>query len=160
MIAFRIGLRIVGLFVMTLALAQCGDGGGGNDNGSDAGSPPPGTFTGTLADGGTIRLEVGSIEAIAFTCDDQSIQETFSPPRPIDADRTFAVEFTDAGRKFQVRGEFESDDLVQGTIDDQENECDTTFTASRGGTDQPSPTRTRTPTGNETPPTPPQPPPT
>jgi len=150
MIAFRIGLRIVGLFVMTLALAQCGDGGGGGDNESDFGSPPPGTFTGTLSDGGSIRLEVGSIESIAFTCDDQSIQENFSPPRPIDTDGTFAVEFTDAGRKFQVRGEFENDDLVQGTIDDQENACDTTFTATRGGPIQ-SPTRTRTPAVGETP---------
>jgi hypothetical protein len=150
MIGFRLGVRICGALILALAAAQCGDGGGG-DNGSDAGSPPPGTFTGTLADGGTITLEVGSIEAIAFTCDDQRIQESFAPPRPVDENRRFAVEFTDAGRKFQVRGAFENDDLVQGTIDDQANECDTTFTAHRG---DPPPTRTTTPSGGVTPPTP------
>jgi hypothetical protein len=152
MIGFRLELRIVGLLMLALATAHCGDGGGGDD-GSDAGSPPPGTFAGTLGDGGGITLEVGSIEAIAFACDDQRIQESFSPPRPIDEHGRFAVEFTDAGRKFQVRGEFENDDLVQGTIDDQANRCDTTFTARRGDL-PPPPTRTTTPSGGVTPPTP------
>ncbi len=143
----RRGLRIIGALAMALAVAHCGDGGGGNDNSNDDGSPAPGTFVGALDDGGSILLEVGSIEAIAFDCDDLRITETFSPPRPIDDDGSFSADFTDGGRRFEVRGVFTSADTVEGTINDQENECDTSFDAARGSLPR-TPTPVITPTGD------------
>lgn len=134
----------MGLLAMTLAVAQCGDG-GGNDNGSDVGSPPPGTFTGTLSDGGSIRLEVGSIDEIAFTCGNLDIQEIFSPPRPVDANGRFAIELDDGGHTFQVRGTFQNADAVTGTIDDEEDDCDVSFQATRRGSRTPTPTTAVTP---------------
>jgi hypothetical protein len=149
MIDFQRGLRIVGALVMALAVAHCGDGGGGNDNGSDGGSPAPGTFTGTLEDGGSIRIEVGSIDEIAFDCDGTPIQETFSPPRPINTDGSFAIDFTDGGRRFEVRGTFTDENHLDGEINDQENECDSDFEAARGALPR-TPTPVVTPTGGVT----------
>src|SRR5437764_931205 len=74
-------------------------------------------------------------------CDGQQIAESFSPPAPIDDDGTFAVSFSDAGRKFQVRGTFTDPNHVAGTIDDKNDRCDATFEASHGA----GPTRTPTP---------------
>lgn len=151
--------RLLGILALAFAVAQCGDG-GGDDDFDDAGSPPRGTFAGTLSAGGTIRLEVGSIEEIAFDCDGQRIQERFSPPQPIDARRAFDVRFTDGGRRFRVRGAFASDDAVTGTIDDQDDACDVTFTATRGDAPEPTTTpgagetATRTPDAGDDTPTP------
>lgn len=151
MIRFASLLRLLGIFAAALTVAHCGDGGGGggdNDNFDDSGSPPAGTFFGLLSAGGTIRLEVGSIEAIEFECDGQGIRESFSPPQPIDGHRSFDVRFTDGGRRFRVQGTFASNDAVAGTIDDQDDECDGTFTAARGN--QPAPTVTPTSGGTPT----------
>ncbi len=133
-------LRLIAVLAMALTVAHCGDGGGGNDNDSDLGSPSPGTFVGGLEDGGSITLQVGSIDAVRFDCDDLEIQESFSPPQPVDADGSFDVEFTDGGRRFEVRGTFTDDDHVEGTIDDHDNHCDTSFSATRGDLPPPTPT--------------------
>lgn len=117
---------------MACAIAHCGD----SDVrvSTDGGViPSPGTFTGSLSDGGSIRLEVGSIEEVAFTCDGEEIQETFTPPQPIDSDGSFNVKFEDAGRSFRVQGTFRDQNNVDGTINDEDNECDVSFDATRGG---------------------------
>jgi len=139
------GLRIVGVLAMAFAVAHCG----GNDVHVSTGPgvvPAPGTFTGNLSDGGSIRLEVGSIEAVAFDCDNHQIQETFTPPREIDSDGTFDVKFSDGGREFRVRGTFRDNNNVDGTIEDEDNECDVSYDANRGNP-LPTVTPARTPTG-------------
>ncbi|MCC6763833.1 MAG: hypothetical protein IT293_04140 [Deltaproteobacteria bacterium] len=141
------GLRILGVLAMALAVAHCGD----SDVrvSTDGGVvPSPGRFTGFMSDGAAIRLEVGSIEEIAFTCDGEEIQETFSPPQPIDSDGTFNVKFEDGGRDFRVRGTFRDNNNVDGTVDDEDNECDTSYDATRGGIVDRTPTPAPTPTGN------------
>jgi hypothetical protein len=149
MLDLQRGLRGLAILTLTLAVASCG--GGGNDNTSDDGSPPAGTFVGTLTIGGAITLQVGGIEEIAFECAGVSIQETFSPPQPIAADRSFHVEFSDGGRKFDVEGTFSDDDHVSGTIADHDHHCDSPFEATRStGTKTPTPVITPTPTGPTT----------
>ena len=139
------GLRIVGLLAMAVAIAHCGDSDVRVSTG-DGVVPSPGTFNGTLSDGGSIRLEVGSIEAIAFTCDDELIQETFTPPADIDGDGTFSIKFSDGGRDFRVRGTFRDNNNVDGTIEDEDNECDVSYDANRGDAVATA-TPARTPTG-------------
>jgi hypothetical protein len=131
---------------MAFAIAHCGDSDVrvSTDNGV---VPSPGTFSGSLSDGGTITIEAGSIEAVSFTCDDEDIHETFSPPQPVDSDGTFNVKFEDAGRSFRVRGTFRDNNNVDGTIDDEDNECDVSYDATRGGGPLVTATPARTPTG-------------
>ncbi len=147
MSALMTRLRAV-LLIATLTAAGCGDGGGSNDN--DSPFPSRGTFTGTLSDGGAIRIDVGSIEAIEFDCDGVDVRETFSPPQPVRRDGSFDVGFSDAGRHFRVEGTFRDDDTADGTIDDEDDDCDVGFEAVRGGPTNP----TRTPTPEPTGPTP------
>ncbi len=130
---------------MAVAIAHCGD--NNVHVSTDVGViPSPGTFTGFLSDGASIRMQVGSIEEVAFNCDGAEIQETFTPPKPIDSDGTFDVKFDDGGRKFRIRGTFRDNNNVDGTIDDEDNACDTSYDASRSG--GPTATPARTPTGN------------
>jgi hypothetical protein len=140
--------RFVGFLILALGVAHCGD--GGNDNGAQF-SVSRGTFTGLMDDGGSISLEVGSIESVAFVCDGDSIQERFDPPAHIDDDGTFAVRFSDGGRTFRVRGTFHGNDTVDGEVADERHRCDATFIAHRGGGDLPTATPTRTPVDGETP---------
>lgn len=153
--ATRAGLRVAGLMAMALFIAHCGD----NDNDGGGVSPTAGTFAGVTGDGGSLVIEVGSIESITFDCDAQEISENFSPPRQVNADGSFDVRFSDDGRDFRVRGRFTDDNNADGTIDDENDACDTTFDAARQGgavptrtaTPGPSqPTRTPTPVDGET----------
>ncbi len=145
------GLRILGALAMAIAIAHCGD--NNVHVSTDVGViPSPGTFTGFLSDGASIRMQVGSIEEVAFDCDGASIQETFTPPKPIDSDGTFDVKFDDGGRTFRIRGTFRDNDNVAGTIDDEDNACDTSYEAARSG--RPTTTPTTTPTGKLPTPTP------
>ncbi len=144
MLDARTMLRMIAVLAMTLTVAACGDGGGGgNDNDTDDFPVTPGVLTGRLDDGGEIRLQVGSIEAVQFDCGGDQIQETFSPPRPVDATGNFEVDFTDGGRRFEVRGIFTGQNHVDGTVNDQLNECDSGFSVDRNG---PTPTAPITPT--------------
>src|SRR5262249_46315851 len=121
-----------GIVAMAFAIAHCGD----NDVHVNTGPgvvPAPGTFTGSLSDGGSIRIEVGSIEEISFDCDGEPIQETFTPPNQIDSDGSFDLKFDDGGCQFRVSGTFHDNNQVDGTINDEENQCDTSFDATRGG---------------------------
>lgn len=141
------GLRIVGVLAVAFAVAHCGD----SDVRvvADRGVvPSPGRFTGFMSDGGEITIDVGSIEAISFECDGERIQETFNPPQPIDPDGTFNVKFQDGGRNFRVRGTFRDNNNVDGTVDDADNQCDTSYNAVRGGASTRTPTPAVTPTGN------------
>ncbi|MBI3770795.1 MAG: hypothetical protein HY271_20190 [Deltaproteobacteria bacterium] len=138
----RTGLRLAGLLVMAICIAHCGDSSVHVQTGNGI-NPTAGTFIGATDQGGALTIQVGSIDAIAFDCDGQPISETFSPPKEVGADGTFAFQFSDGGRKFHVSGRFTSNDEVEGIIDDENNQCDTGFQASReGGT---PPTRTATP---------------
>lgn len=139
---------------MALAVAHCGDSDVRVDTDGNGVVPAPGTFTGFMSSGGTIRLEVGSIEAVSFECDGEAIHETFEPPQPIDADGTFNVAFEDGGRDFRVRGTFRDQNNVDGSIDDEDDECDTSYDAVRSGFVQPTPTPVITPTGGGSPGTP------
>ena len=139
-----IGLRLAGALAMAFMVAHCGDSNVHVTTGPGI-APSPGTFTGTLSDGGSIQLKVGSIEAVEFDCDNETIQETFDPPKQVDNDGTFDVGFSDAGRKFRVQGTFRDNNNVDGTINDEDNRCDVTFDAVRGNV---VPTPVRTPTGN------------
>lgn len=136
-------LRIAGLSMMALFVAHCGDndvhirtGGGVN--------PTAGIFTGVTDEGGSILIQVGSIERIAFECDGEDISQTFSPAAQVNGDGTFSVRFTDAGREFHVTGTFSDNNNVSGHIDDEDNECDADFEASRGGA-----VPTQTPNGSQ-----------
>lgn len=147
----RRSLRITGMLAMALAVAHCG----GNDVHvtTDRGVvPSPGTFTGFLSDGGEIAIDVGSIEAISFECHGEEIARTFSPPEQIELDGTFNVKFKDGGRSFRVRGTFIDNDHVNGTVDDGDDECDTSYNAVRAGGGSPTrtPTPAITPTGKVT----------
>src|SRR5262245_7730182 len=106
------GLRVAGLMVLALVIAHCGD----NDVNVRIGgtNPAAGTFVGTTSEGGAITIVVDSIRSVAFDCDDEQIQETFDPPRDIDADGGFSVRFTDGGREFRVHGTFTSNNTVHG----------------------------------------------
>jgi hypothetical protein len=75
------------------------------------------------------------------------ISETFSPPIPLDGDRSFGLEFSDGGREFRVTGQFDGNDQVEGDIDDEDDECDVSFDADRidGGGTPTAPTRTPSP---------------
>jgi len=139
------GLRVLGILAMAFVVAHCGDSDVRVSTGPGV-VPTPGTFTGSLSDGGAIRLEVGSIEEVAFTCDNEPIQETFSPPKQINSDGTFDVKFSDGGREFRVRGTFRDNNNVDGTIDDEDNQCDVSYDATRGGAIFPTVTPARTPT--------------
>jgi len=146
------GLRMAGALAMALAIAQCGD---SNDVRISTGrgiAPSPGTFTGSLSDGGSITIGVGSIESVTFDCDDETISETFTPPREIDDDGSFSVGFSDGGREFRVEGQFRDNSAVDGTINDEDNECDVSFEAFRGGPER-TPTPTPTTGGSATAPT-------
>ncbi len=145
MLDLQRGLRGLAILTLAVAVASCGGGGGNDNNTSDDGSPPPGTFVGTLAIGGAVSLQVGGIEEIAFDCAGVAIQESFSPPQPIGADRSFHVSFSDGGRKFDVEGTFADDDHVSGTIDDHDDHCDSSFAATRS-TLPVTPTHVVTPT--------------
>lgn len=137
------GFQVAGILAMALAIAHCGD----SDVRVSTGPgfvPSPGTFRGELSDGGSIRLEVGSIEAITFDCDDEVITETFTPPQEIENDGTFVLKFSDGGRQFRVEGQFRDNNTVDGVINDENNECDVTFDAFRGD-GGPTPNRTPTP---------------
>ncbi len=139
------GFRVVGILGMALAIAHCGD----SDVRVSTGPgfvPAPGPFNGTLSDGGSIRIEVGSIEEVSFDCDDERIQETFTPPRDIESDGTFNIGFSDGGREFRINGTFRDDNTVDGEINDEDNECDVSYDAFRGGPGQTA-TPARTPTG-------------
>ena len=118
--------QIIGSMTLAMAIAHCGDSDVRVSTGPGV-VPSPGTFNGSLSDGGSIRIEVGSIEEIAFTCDNEEIQETFSPPQPIDSDGTFNVKFSDGGRDFRVQGTFRDNNNVDGTINDEDNECDVSY---------------------------------
>jgi hypothetical protein len=139
------GFRVVGILAMAFAVAHCGDSDVRVTTGPGV-VPAPGTFTGTLSDGGSIRLEVGSIEEVAFDCDGVPIQETFTPPKQIDSDGTFDLKFSDGGRKFRIVGTFRDGNDVDGTIDDEDNQCDVSYDATRGGVVTTA-TPARTPTG-------------
>src|SRR5262245_2368168 len=108
------GFRIAAAVAIAFAISQCGDSDVHVNTGPGV-SPGPGTFTGTLSDGGAIRIEVGSIEQIEFDCDDETIQETFTPPKQIDSDGSFDLKFDDGGRDFRVAGTFRDNDTVDGT---------------------------------------------
>ncbi len=138
------GLRIVGALAMAFAVMHCGD----SDVRVSTGPgivPSPGTFSGTLSDGGSIVIGVGSIESVLFDCDEETISETFTPPRDIESDGSFSVGFSEGGREFRVEGVFRDNNTVDGTINDEENECDVSFDAFRGGPGT-TPTVVRTPT--------------
>jgi hypothetical protein len=139
-------LRIVGILAMAFAVAHCGDSDVRVSTDGGGVRPSPGTFTGTLSDGGSIRIEVGSIEEVVFDCDDEQIQETFSPPREINDDGTFSVKFSDGGRDFHVTGTFRDNNTVDGEINDEDNHCDVSYDAFRGGGGTTA-TPARTPTG-------------
>lgn len=142
------GLRIACEMATALAISQCGD----NDVRVSTGpgfAPSPGTFTGPLSDGGTIAIEVGSIESVTFDCDDETITETFTPPQEIESDGTFVVEFSDGGRQFRVEGQLRDADTVDGVINDENDECDVSFDAFRGGP-EPTPRVTATTVGPAT----------
>ncbi len=141
------GLRVASMLAMALAVAQCGD----SDVRVSTGRgivPPPGTFSGSLSDGGAITIEVGSIESVTFDCDDEVITETFTPPQEIENDGTFVLKFSDGGRQFRIEGQFRDDDTVDGIVNDEDDECDVSFDAFRGG-----PGRTPTPTATTAGPT-------
>src|SRR5690349_14230811 len=129
--AWKAGFRIAGLVAITFLIAHCGDssvhvrtGGGVN--------PSAGTFQGTLdRDDAPITVVVDSIRSIAFTCDGDDISQTFEPAKQIGDDGTFSVRFTDAGREFRVTGTFLDNNTLEGFIDDEDNHCDTGFTAHR-----------------------------
>ncbi len=143
------GFRVVVILAMAFVIAHCGDNNVSVSTGPGV-VPAPGTFTGTLSDGGSIRIEVGSIEEVVFDCGNEQIQETFTPPGKIESDGTFSVGFSDGGREFRVRGTFRDTNAVDGTIDDEDNQCDVSFDASRGvpTTATPAPTGVApTPTG-------------
>lgn len=144
----KTGLRIAGLLLMAICVSHCGDSSVHIRTGNGT-NPSPGTFTGFTDQGGNLTIQVGSIEAIAFDCEGSPISATFSPPREVNADGTFDVQFSDAGRKFHVSGRFTSNDDAEGIIDDANNQCDTGFTATRSGPPT-SPTVTKTP-GGQTP---------
>ena len=138
-------VRLFMSVAMAMVIAHCGDSDVRVSTGPGT-NPSPGTFNGSLSDGGSIRIEVGSIEEIAFDCDDERIQETFTPPQPIDSDGTFNVKFEDGGRDFRVQGTFRDNNTVDGTINDEDNECDVSFDAFRGDGPVPTATPARTPT--------------
>src|SRR5438045_3004452 len=136
------GLRAAGFFALALTIAQCGDSSVHVNTGVD---PDPGTFNGFTDEGGAITIDVDSIRRITFECDDDTIENTFSPTEPIKGGH-FDVSFTDAGRKFRVKGTFTSNDNLVGTIDDADDHCDVDFDAVRGVTGRtPTPARTPTP---------------
>jgi hypothetical protein len=144
--ASKVGLRVAGLLAMAVFVAHCG----GNDVNINTGggvNPSAGTFTGTTGEGGDITILVGSIEAITLDCGGTTLIEDFSPPEPIDSDGSFNVTITDRGKTVHVRGTFADNNNLHGTIDDEDNDCDTSFDASRSGV---VPTRTSTPTGGGT----------
>jgi hypothetical protein len=144
--ATRAGFRIAGLVAMTFLIAHCGDSSVHIRTGRGV-TPSPGTFTGDTDEGGSIVVVVDSIRSIAFQCDSDPISQTFEPPAQIDSDGTFSVKFTDAGRKFHVTGTFTDQNTLEGFIDDENNHCDTGFTATRGGVTPPTSTPHPTPTG-------------
>ncbi|MGH7893721.1 MAG: hypothetical protein ACREQL_03585, partial [Candidatus Binatia bacterium] len=136
---------------MAFFVAHCG----GNDVRITTGggvSPSPGTFVGVTGQGGDIAIQVGSIESIAFECNGANISKTFTPPQPVNADGTFDVTFSAGGRDFHVTGQFTDNDSAQGTIDDGDGHCDTSFDATRIGGATPTRTATpaKTPTGGVT----------
>ena len=136
------GMHIAGLLALTLIVASCGDSNVRVSTAPGEAHPAPGTFTGSMSDGGSIEFQVGSIEAVRFDCDGDSIQQTFSPPQAINDDGTFKIDFQDAGRLFTIRGIFRDNNNMDGTIDDANNHCDTTYDAERSS----GSLATRTPT--------------
>lgn len=138
------GLQVAGILAMALAIAHCGDSDVRVSTGPGV-APSPGTFNGELSDGGSITLEVGSIEAITFDCDEEVITETFTPPQEVENDGTFVLKFSDGGRQFRVEGQFRDNNTVDGVINDEDNECDVTFDAFRDPSVNPTPVRTPTP---------------
>ncbi len=144
------GLRVAGILAMAIAIAHCGD----SDVRVSTGPgfvPSPGTFNGELSDGGSITIEVGSIESVTFDCDDEVITETFTPPQEIESDGTFVLKFSDGGRQFRIEGQFRDNNTVDGVINDEDNECDVSYDAFRDGSGgNPTPIRTPTPGGGPT----------
>jgi hypothetical protein len=145
---FDAGRQAVILSLMVIAIARCGD----SDVRIDSGGvrPFPGLFTGTTSQGGSITLEVGSIERVTFACGTATLQKIFTPPGDIDVDGTFDLRFDIDDRKFHLTGLFTTDLLVQGSIDDETNVCDVTFQACRG-TGCVTPTQVATNTKTPTP---------
>ena len=144
--ATKVSVRIALSLLTALFIAHCGDSSVHIQAGNGV-SPTAGSFAGFTDQGGAIAIQVGSIEAIAFDCDGTPVAETFSPPKQINADGTFDVSFTDAGRKFHVSGRFSDNNNVDGIIDDANNHCDTGFQATRQSGSVP----TRTSSGGKTP---------
>jgi hypothetical protein len=142
----KAAVRVAGLLAMALFVAHCGDS-SVHIRTSGGRSPSAGTFTGVTDEGGTITIQVGSIEGIAFECDGEDISGTFSPPKTVNGDGSFDFRFSDGGREFHVTGTFSDNDNASGVIDDDDNRCDTGFEASRSGV-------TRTPTPVSSNPTP------
>ncbi len=129
--ATKAGFRIAGLVAMSFLIAHCGDSSVHIRTGRGV-NPEAGTFTGNTDEGGAITVVVDSIRSIAFECDSDNISQTFEPPKEIGSDGTFSVKFNDAGRDFRVTGTFTDQNTLEGFIDDQDNHCDTGFTATRG----------------------------
>lgn len=130
--AWKAGFRIAGLLAITTLIAHCGDSSVHIRTGSGV-NPSAGTFQGTTDDGSPIVIVVDSIRSIAFTCDGDPIAQTFNPAKSVNSDGTFSVTFTDGGRDFHVSGTFTDQNHVEGDIDDQDNHCDGSFSASRTG---------------------------
>ncbi|HEY2386093.1 MAG TPA: hypothetical protein VGK30_03965 [Candidatus Binatia bacterium] len=150
--AMKASIRLAGLLLIAICVAHCGDSSVHIRTGGGGVSPTAGTFNGFTDQGGAIAIQVGSIEGIAFDCDGTPISETFSPPAKVNSDGTFSVSFTDAGRHFKVSGQFTDNDTANGIIDDENNQCDTGFDATRGGVTPPTKTPTPIvgPTGQPT----------
>ncbi len=140
----KAALRVASLMAMALFIAHCGDSDVRVTTG-DGLSPAAGTFSGGTGEGGSITIEVGSIKSITFDCEDEVISEIFAPPRPVNSNGSFSVNFEDAGRLFRVTGRFTDNTNGEGEIDDGDDECDTTFDVARQGVVPP--TRTSTPAG-------------
>jgi hypothetical protein len=110
-------------------------------------SPTRGVFEGQTATGGDITIEVGSIEVVTFDCDGTQVRNIFVPPGDVDVDGSFDLRFNVAGRHFRFKGQFATNDFVEGSIDDEDDECDVVYSASRTGSAgaTTTPVRTATP---------------
>ena len=139
--------------VLMLAVAGCGgtDVQVGHGNGV---SPSPGVFQGVASDGSALTIEVGTIERLTFDCDGDTLDQLFNPPGDVDVDGSFDLHFKLAGRKFRFKGQFATDNSVEGSLDDADNRCDVTFSACRqtpiNGCGSPTPVVTTTSTAAKT----------
>jgi hypothetical protein len=134
--------RLLGAVVL-LVVSGCGD---GDRNIGTGVRPQAGLFQGMTGQGGSITIEVGSIERLVLECDGEEYTQVFSPPARVTDGGFFGVTIRDRDRRFDVEGFFDTNDTVDGTIDDHDDVCDMTFSADRRGTRTASPTTTPTPT--------------